>query len=155
MTISSKNQTSIADSSNAVADVLLVRVPPAAIAALHPDSFSRVETAGQALDMLKLLRFQLLVASLDVPDMQPWELFFRARRAQGRLQCVLLDGRMTLEDEQRVRQAGASAFASNDPAICEALVRSSPRITRRDTPIGDSGKRLIPRSPDRPTRAPP
>ena len=118
----------IEDRGASVADILLVRIPPAAIVELRPDSFSQVDSGAEALGMLRLLRFQLLVASLDIPDMQPWELFLKARRAQARLQCVLLDERMTLEDERRVRQVGAGAFASNDPGICAALARSSPRI---------------------------
>ncbi len=130
MTVSSHNPLLIPNRNTSAADVLLVRVAPAAIVSLRPDSFSQAECACDALEMLKLLRFHLLVASLDVPDMPPWDLFHRARRAHARLQCVLLDERMTLDDERRVRQAGAGAFASSDPAICAALVRSSPRIVR-------------------------
>ena len=120
----------IEDRSASVADILLVRVSPAAIVELPPDSFSQADSGAEALAMLRLLRFQVLVTSLNVPDMQPWELFLKARRAQARLQCVLLDERMTHQDERRVRQVGAGAFASSDPAICAALVRSSPRIIR-------------------------
>lgn len=130
MTVSTKNRLLVADSNSPVADILLVRVPQAATASLQPDSFSESGSGQEALGMLRLLRFHLLVASLDVPDMPPWELFLKARRAQARLQCVLLDERMTLEDERRARQVGAGAFASSDPAICAALVRSSPRIAR-------------------------
>jgi DNA-binding NarL/FixJ family response regulator len=136
-----------------VADVLLVRVSPAAIAALQPDSFSQADSGAEALEMLRLLRFQLLVASLDIPDMQPWELFLKARRAQARLQCVLLDERMTHQDERRVRQVGAGAFASIDPAICAALVRSSSRIVRATADRSD--KDLISSAPSGPVRAPP
>jgi hypothetical protein len=46
------------------------------------------ESGGEALGMLKLLRFRILVASLDVPDMPAWVLFQKARQAQARLQCV-------------------------------------------------------------------
>jgi len=130
-----------------------VRVSPAAIVALQPDSFSQAGNGAEALAMLRLLRFQLLVASLDIPDMQPWELFLKARRAQARLQCVLLDERMTHQDEQRVRQVGAGAFASSDPGICAALVRSSSRIVPATAGVSDSA--LISPAPLRPTRAPP
>ena len=136
MTVSSHNHTLIPDGSESVADVLLVRVAPAAIASLRPDSFSRAESASEALGMLRLLRFHLLIASLDVPDMRPWELFLKAKRAQARLQCVLLDERLTLEDEQRVRQVGAGAFPSSDPAIYAALVRPSARIVHATSQQG-------------------
>ncbi|MGA2440120.1 MAG: hypothetical protein ABSH08_04130 [Tepidisphaeraceae bacterium] len=145
----------IEDRSASVADILLVRVSPAAVVELRPDSFSRADSGTEALGMLRLLRFQLLVASLDIPDMQPWELFLKARRAQARLQCVLLDERMTLEDERRVRQVGAGAFASIDPSICAALARSSPRTIRATaTPGGpDTGASSL--SPSGPFPAPP
>jgi hypothetical protein len=130
MTVSLTNQTLITGESPSVAEVLLVRVSPAAIVSLQPDTFSQADSGSDALGMLRLFRFHLLVASLDVPDMRPWDLFHKARRAQARLQCVLLDERMTLNDEQYVRQSGGGAFASNDPAICAALIRSSTRLTR-------------------------
>jgi hypothetical protein len=152
MTVSSHNQVLIADHNALPADVLLVRVSPAAIVSLRPDSFSQVQSGNEALALLRLLRFHLLVASLDVPDMPPWELFLKARRAQARLQCALLDDRMTLEDEQLVRQTGAGAFASCDPAVCAALVGSSPRIVRATA--GAGGKRLIP-AQQQPGPAPP
>src|ERR1700722_19293323 len=106
MTLSTTHHRLIPDCGGPVADVLLVHVPAAAIGAMPPELFSHVESGREALGMLKLLRFHLLLASLDVPDMRPWELFQRARRSQSRLQCVLLDERMSLEDEQRVRQTG-------------------------------------------------
>jgi DNA-binding NarL/FixJ family response regulator len=142
----------ITEGDQSIADVLLVRVSPAAIVSLPVESFSHAESGCEALGMLRLLRFHLLVASLDVPDMRPWELFLKARRAQARLQCVLLDERMTLEDEQHVRQAGASAFPSTDPAICAALVRSSPRILRASV---DAACQNIVSAPREPSRAPP
>jgi DNA-binding NarL/FixJ family response regulator len=152
MTVSSHNQTLITEGNQSTADVLLVRISPAAITSLPVESFSQAESGCEALGMLRLLRFHLLVASLDVPDMRPWELFLKARRAQARLQCVLIDERMTLEDEQHVRQAGASAFPSTDPAICAALVGSSPRIVRATA--GAGGKRFIP-AQQQPGPAPP
>ena|SRR5579872_5209505 len=130
MTLSSQTRLIIDDCETRTADVLLVRVSPAAIGSLPSDLFSHADCGREALGMLKLLRFNFLLASLDVPDMRPWELFQRARRAQARLQCVLIDERMTIDDEQRVRQTGAGAFASIDPSICEAIVRSSARIVR-------------------------
>ncbi|MGD0769515.1 MAG: hypothetical protein ABSB42_15130 [Tepidisphaeraceae bacterium] len=153
MTVSSRDRMWIEDRSASVADILLVRVSPAAIVELPPDSFSQADSGAEALAMLRLLRFQVLVASLNVPDMQPWELFLKARRAQARLQCVLLDERMTLEDERRVRQAGAGAFASSDPAICAALVRSSPRTVRAKVGGADNGINSL--APSGPARAPP
>jgi len=153
MTVSSQQRTWIEDRSASVADVLLVRVSPAAIVALQPDSFSQAHSGAEALGMLRLLRFQLLVASLDVPDMRPWELFLKARRAQARLQCVLLDERMTHQDERRVRQVGAGAFASSDPAICAALVRPSPRILQAKA--GGSDRDVNSSAQKGPARAPP
>ena len=96
-----------------------------ALATLPSDLFSHADNGQEALGMLKLLRFRLLVASLDVPDMPPWELFDEARQAQARLQCILLDERFTPEDEQRVREAGAGAFASIDPALRALLIGPS------------------------------
>jgi DNA-binding NarL/FixJ family response regulator len=153
MTVSSQQRTWIEDRNASVADVLLVRVSPAAIVALQPDSFSQADSGAEALGMLKLLRFQLLVASLDIPDMRPWELFLKARRAQARLQCVLLDEHMTHQDERRVRQVGAGAFASSDPAICAALVRSSPPIIRAKSAASDGDVNSS--VPNGPARAPP
>jgi hypothetical protein len=139
MTLSSQHRTVIEDCEAQVADVLLVRISPAATGSLPSDLFSLADNGREALGMLKLFRFNLLLASLDVPDMRPWELFQRARRAQARLQCALLDERLTIDDEQRVRQTGAGAFASIDPSICEAIVRSSSRIT---WPRSDADRRV-------------
>jgi CheY-like chemotaxis protein len=128
MTQSTQNRILIADEQTPAADVLLVRPAPALKLALQSDRFCEADSGRDALGMLRLLRFHLLVTGMDVPDMTPWELFLRARRAQSRLQCVLMDERMTPQDEQRIRQAGASAFASGDPAILEELIRTCPRI---------------------------
>jgi hypothetical protein len=112
----------------ATADVLFVRVPLGVIGSLQSDLFNHAESGGEALGMLKLLRFRLLVASLDVPDMPVWVLFQKARQAQARLQCVLLDARFTPENELRIRQAGASAFMAMSPAFCAALFPSEADI---------------------------
>ncbi|MGA2441981.1 MAG: hypothetical protein ABSH08_13570 [Tepidisphaeraceae bacterium] len=98
---------------------------------LQSDFFSHAASGREALGMLKLSRFRLLVASLDVPDMPPWTLFLKARRAQARLQCVLLDERMTFEDERQVRQVGAGAFASSDPDVLASLVRTLSHAKRK------------------------
>jgi len=116
------------DGSPAVADILLVGVSQSALGVISSDCFGFAESGREALGMLKLLRFRLLVASLDVPDMPPWELFLAARRSQPSLQCVLFDERMSPDDERRVRQAGAGAFAEIDPGLRAALVRPAPRI---------------------------
>jgi CheY-like chemotaxis protein len=136
MTLSSQHQSLIKGGEVPVADVLLVGVSPAVVRTLHPDLFSRAATGREALTMIKLWRFNLLLASLDIPDMRPWDLFHHARRTQAKLQCVLLDERLTPGDEQLVRQAGAGAFASDDPAMCEEIVRSTSRIMRR---VGRAG----------------
>src|ERR1022692_2744553 len=107
MPLSSHNHPASDDQGIPVADVLLVCVPSAAIGTVRVDFLTHAESGREALGILKLLRFRFLLASLDVPDMPPWELFRQARRAQARLQCVLLDERSTPEDEQRVREAGA------------------------------------------------
>jgi len=112
----------------ATADMLFVRVPLAVIGTLQSDLFNHAESGGEALGMLKLLRFRILVASLDVPDMPVWVLFHKARQAQARLQCVLLDARFTRENELRIRQAGATAHMAITPAFCAALLQSAPDI---------------------------
>jgi DNA-binding NarL/FixJ family response regulator len=114
------------ESSTAVCDVLLVRVPPEMVTLVPPDLLSRAESGRETLALLKLTRFRILLTSLDVPDMPPWELFRQARRMQSQLQCVLMDERLTPEDERRLRQTGAGAFATSDPAIFAAAVRPAP-----------------------------
>jgi DNA-binding NarL/FixJ family response regulator len=122
MAISSRRRNLLNEGGRLVSDVLLVRVPQSALGTLSSDSFSHADSGREALGMLKLLRFRLLVASLDVPDMPPSELFHAARRAQAGLQCILLDERMTPEDESRVRQAGAGAFVVIHPGLRDAFV---------------------------------
>jgi DNA-binding NarL/FixJ family response regulator len=110
----------------AVSDVLLVRVPPEMVRLVSPDLLSRAESGRETLALLKLTRFRMLLTSLDVPDMPPWELFRQAKRMQSQLQCVLMDERLTAEDERRLRQTGAGAFATSDPVIFAAAVRPVP-----------------------------
>jgi hypothetical protein len=107
-------------------DLLLVGTAPAGIANVPQQYFSRAESGRQALELLKLLRFRLLLSSLDVPDMPAWELFARARQTQARLQCALADDRLTLKDERRIRQVGGAVFGSNDPMLHEAVRRLIP-----------------------------
>jgi CheY-like chemotaxis protein len=127
MALSPHNHSSLRGATVPVADILLVRIPQGTIARLQSNLCSCADSGREALEMLKLFHFRLLVASLDVPDMPAWELFQRARRAQARLQCVLLDERMTPEVERLVRQAGAGAFVAIDQALCAILVRPSLR----------------------------
>jgi CheY-like chemotaxis protein len=154
MTLSTHSKRLIPDEGTPAVGVLLVRPTAAMKVALHPDRYCVADSGQDALGMLRLLRFHLLVAGLDVPDMRPWELFLRARRAQGRLQCVLLDERMTLEDEQRVRQAGAGAFPTSDPAVLEELIRSSHRISRPAQSPEFSEKNFVSSAPTGPAPAP-
>jgi hypothetical protein len=111
------------------AEVLIVGVVPPLIESAHADLLTNADTGREALGMLKLLRFRLLLANLDVPDMPPWELFARARRAQARLQCALVDDRLILDDERRIRQTGAAVFGTNDPALSETVARLLPRTS--------------------------
>jgi DNA-binding NtrC family response regulator len=110
-------------SGSEVATILLVNIPPSEIGSPHSDSFSWTQSGRDALSLLRVLRFRWLITNLDVPDMRPWNLFERARRSQPRLQCVLVDDRLTVTDERLIRQAGAAAFASSDPALCEMIDR--------------------------------
>jgi len=155
MTLSSTHQRLIPDCKDPVADVLVVGLPAELIGALEPEMFSRANSGREALGMMKLLRFHLLLASLDVPDMRPWELFHRARRAQARLQCVLLDERLSLDDEQHVRQAGASAFASNEPGILASILKCSPRLALAKFSRGNGEREAVTSEPLGPARAPP
>jgi CheY-like chemotaxis protein len=114
--------------------VLLVRIAPPVSEQIPADVFTRVQSGREALELLKLLRFGLLLASRDLPDMQPWELFERARRTQARLQCALVDDRLTLDDERRIRQAGAAVFGANDPMLHDAIVRLLPAKAQTGVP---------------------
>jgi CheY-like chemotaxis protein len=154
MTLSSQPRTKTLDNDDAVADVLLVSVPAESIGIACGDLLSHVRSAREALAMLKLSRYRLLLASLEVPDMRPWDLFHRARRTQSRLQCVLLDPRLSLDDEQRVRQAGAGAFASFDADLVAMLMHSSERRTNTRPP-GRPGISSAAASLNEPSRAPP
>jgi hypothetical protein len=118
-----------------MADVLLVRMAPPEPFMDRSEIFARAESAKETLALLKLLRFRLLLASMDVPDMRPWELFERARRTQARLQCALVDDRLSMEDEQRIRQVGGAVFGLNDPGLLEAIAKFLP-ATSRWKPVG-------------------
>jgi DNA-binding NarL/FixJ family response regulator len=147
------NVTSVCDDS--VADVLLVRVSPSLVGTLPSDLYSRVESGREALALIKLLRFRLLVASLDVPDMPAWQLFEQARRTQSRLKCFLVDERATLEDERRARQTGAGVFASDVPALCAEIVQRSARFGRVRVAIAPDTPTENASSSQSPARAPP
>lgn len=117
------------DESNAI--VLAVGIPPAGLEALGSERFSLTQSGRDALAALKLMRFRWLLASMDVPDMRPWILFERARQAQSRLRCALIDNRLTTEDEQRVRQTGAAIFSPGDRSLWTAIGPSAARLQPR------------------------
>jgi hypothetical protein len=117
--------------------VLSVGLSPAVFEPLGIEQFSASETGRDALAALKLMRFHWLLATLDVPDMQPWVLFEQARRTQARLRCALVDDRLTVDDEQRVRQTGAAVFSPGDPSLCAAIVRSAPQSRSHAARIRD------------------
>jgi hypothetical protein len=108
--------------------VLSVGVPPASVQSLGSELLSVSESGRDALAALRLMRFNWLLATMDLRDMRPWVLFERARRAQARLQCALVDDRVTLEDERRMRAAGAAIFSPCDESLYAAIVRSTPRL---------------------------
>ena len=116
--------------SGPMADVLLVRMAVPDSFANRSELFARAESGQETLALLKVLRFRLLLASIDVPDMRPWELFERARRTQARLQCALVDDRLSLEYEQRIRQAGGAVFGLNDPGLLEAIAKFLPATSQ-------------------------
>ena len=127
--------TRIMDESEPTPIVLSAGVPPAIVKLLGPELLSVSETGREALAALKLMRFHWLLATMDLPDMRPWVLFERARRAQARLQCALVDDRVTVEQEQRVRAAGAAIFSPGDQSLKTAIARSAPggrRISSRE-----------------------
>lgn len=110
------------------AEILVVRIPESITERFSPDAFTRAGTGLVAMQMLKLVRFRLLLASLDVPDMRPWELFSFAKTAQPSLKCVLVDHRFTLKHEQLAREAGAAVFDPSDEGIFAVLAGALPRI---------------------------
>lgn len=68
--------------------VLSVGIPPACVNSLGAELLSVSGSGRNALAALKLMRFNWLLTTMDLPDMRPWVLFERARRAQARLQCT-------------------------------------------------------------------
>jgi hypothetical protein len=115
--------------------VISVAVSPRVLEMLRPEVFSAAQSAGDALAALKLMRFHWLLASMDVPDMQPWTLFEHARRTQARLQCALVDNRLTFEEERRIRQAGGAIFSPEDQSLSAAIARSAPPIKSEPAPV--------------------
>ena len=107
------------------AAALLVCLPPSDVGPLCPELFTCVESAREALAAMKLLQFRWLLANLDIPDMRPWELFRRVRRAQSKIQCALIDQRITADQERQIRQVGAAAFSIRDPLLLSALTRGA------------------------------
>jgi hypothetical protein len=125
-----KHFRAITDESVSSPLVLSVGIPPACVNSLGAELLSVSGSGRDALAALKLMRFNWLLATMELADMRPWVLFERARRAQARLQCALVDDRVTLEEERRVRAAGAAIFSPCDESLYAAIVRSTPRTGR-------------------------
>lgn len=102
-------------------EILLVRIPQTAVHPFSPESFSQVNTGLEAVQLLKLLRFKLLLASMDLPDMRPWDLFRYATQTQPHVRCVLIDDRITMKDEQHIRESGAAIYDPRDPRIAALI----------------------------------
>ncbi len=61
--------------------VLSVGIPPACVNSLGAELLSVSASGRDALAALKLMRFNWLLATMELADMRPWVLFERARRA--------------------------------------------------------------------------
>ena len=143
MTVSSHNQVFIADHNASPADILLVRVSPAAIVSLPPDSFSHVQSGQEALGLLRLSALSPACGEPGHPGHARLGTFPQSKACP--ITAAMRPPRRTNDARGSSSAFGKPApaqFASCDPAVCAALVGSSPRIARATT--GALGNRFIP-----------
>ena len=94
-----------------------------------------VDSGRKALAVMRLLQFDVLVTSVDVPDMNPWDLIDQAKTAQPWRKWALVSEHLSDEDERRARALGVVRIYPTTPSeeqlreLCISLRRrTSPRL---------------------------
>ena len=93
----------------------------------------RANSAAEALAILRLSRVDLLLSSLDVPDMSPWQLIRRVRASACAPRWALVASALSTADEIQARSLGAIAVLEQTPsgdALDALLARVRPAAKR-------------------------
>lgn len=93
----------------------------------------RAETGLAGLDMLHLLRFDLVVVSSKLPDMSLWAFVRRMRRTWSWQKWVLVSDHLGPNDEIRARALGALAVLET-PAPWSQVMGLARNVHRHQAP---------------------
>lgn len=94
----------------------------------HPPRLQRVNSAGEALEILELKKIDLVITMPNVDDMDAWSLGRRIKKINPRLPVVLLAHslRSVTVDPERADTAGIDHFFIwlSDPSLLLAIVKN-------------------------------
>ncbi len=91
------------------------------------DCFWQVQTGREALAILRMFHVDLLLVSLDLPDISTWEFVRNARARNSCARWALLAGDLEPRDEVNARALGVLSIYHRPPGA-EELYRMALRI---------------------------
>jgi DNA-binding response OmpR family regulator len=91
---------------------------------------THVETGREALEMLRVLRFDLLVTATGLPDMPVWRLVQRVRQVWPWQKWAMVAGQISPRDEMTARTLGVLAIL-DEPAHWPELCAIAESIRQR------------------------
>jgi DNA-binding response OmpR family regulator len=112
--------------------------PEQAVAQENVPQVSHVDTAEKAVELLKVLKFDLVAIGHDVPDATPWQLARKVRSSWPWQKWALVAHEMDHEDEIMARSLGAVAIFEG-PEAWREMVDVASRVRRKNPAAVSAG----------------
>jgi len=106
--------------------------------------FHWVGTGREALEMLRVLKTDLLLTSLDLPDLTTWELISRVRALWPEQRWVLVCGRLTDDEEIQARALGVLRIFHTTPEVRELTDLAVAARAQQEKVLVGRHKRQVP-----------
>jgi CheY-like chemotaxis protein len=84
-------------------------------------NYHAVHNGRRAIDMLRMVSFDMLLLGLQVPDMSPWDFLRHLKAAFPHQKWALVGGAITEQQEVSARMFGCTTIFESTPTSSEML----------------------------------
>jgi CheY-like chemotaxis protein len=95
--------------------------PPAMVGRSVELNYHAVHNGRRAIDMLRMVSFDMLLLGLQVPDMSPWDFLRHLKAAFPHQKWALVGGAITEQQEVSARMFGCTTIFESTPTSNEML----------------------------------
>ena len=99
--------------------------PPAAAGPSGELNYHAAQNGRRAIDMLRMVSFDVVLVGLKLPDMSAWDLLSHLKTAFPHQKWALVGGPVTEQQEVKARMFGCMTLFENTPSGTELLSLTS------------------------------